>query len=83
MNFPEARGLRQGDSVLVAGMRVGRVRTLEFYPNRPRDQRIHVTLKLDQEIPLREDYEILIEDATLLGGRNVTIEPGATRSSPR
>lgn len=77
VQFPEARGLREGDAVLVAGMRVGRVGTLEFFPDRPRDQRILVTLKLERDVPLREDYIVVIEDATLLGGRNVAIEPGS------
>lgn len=77
VEFPEARGLREGDAVLVAGIRVGRVGTLEFLPERPRAERIRVTLRLEREVPLRQDYEVSIEDATLLGGRNVTIEPGS------
>lgn len=76
VHFPEARGLRQGDSVLVAGMRVGRVSELAFDPEAERDKRITVSLRLEHPLVLREDYEIAIEDATLLGGRNVAIEPG-------
>ncbi len=77
VRFPEARGLREGDAVLVAGMRVGRVRSIDFYPERARNERIEVTLRLDQPLTLHEDYVVLIEDATLLGGRNVTSEPGS------
>jgi len=58
VHFPEARGLRQGDSVLVAGMRVGRVSELAFDPEAERDKRITVSLRLEHPLVLREDYEI-------------------------
>ena len=75
--FPGAQGLREGDPVLVAGLRVGRVKALSFDATAPEDQRITVVLNLDQEVPLFEDYAITIEESTLLGGRNVSILPGA------
>ena len=75
--FPGAQGLREGDPVLVAGLLVGRVKALSFDATAPEDQRITVVLNLDQEVPLFEDYAITIEESTLLGGRNVSILPGA------
>ncbi|HKX45145.1 MAG TPA: MlaD family protein, partial [Planctomycetota bacterium] len=82
VQFPEANGLRPGDPVRVAGMRVGRVQSLAFDPNAPEAERITVELRLDQPIELREGYEIRIEETTLLGGRNVDIEPGPAGAAP-
>lgn len=76
VHFPDAHGLRTGDGVLVAGIRKGRVKTLTFDPTAPPDLRITVELLLDEETPLREGFVIRIEDATLLGGKDVYIDPG-------
>ena len=82
VQFPGAQGLREGDPVLVAGLRVGRVKALSFDATMPEEQRITVVLNLDEEVPLFEDYSITIEESTLLGGRNVSILPGAA-AAPR
>ena len=76
VEFEDANGLREGDAVLVAGLRVGRVKALTFDARAPQEKRITVLLNLDQEIPLFEDYAVVIEESTLLGGRNVSILPG-------
>lgn len=76
VHFPEARGLREGDTVMVAGVRWGRVKGLTFDPTADRQRRITTTLLLQRELELREGHEIRIEDSTLLGGHNVYIEPG-------
>ena len=76
IHFSETNGLRQGDSVLVAGMRWGKVKSLEYLPDQPNDRRIRVVVSLDEEIVLRDGFTIRIEDATLLGGKNLAIDPG-------
>jgi len=76
VHFPDANGLREGDAVLVAGMRRGRVATLAFDPAADLERRITVKLKLDEEVPLRAGFAIQIEDATLLGGKLIAIDPG-------
>ncbi len=76
VQFPDANGLREGDAVLVAGLRVGRVKTLSLDSRAQREKRITVLLNLDEEIQMFEDYTIVIEESTLLGGRNVSILPG-------
>jgi len=76
VEFEDANGLREGDAVLVAGLRVGRVKALTFDARAPQEKRITVLLNLDQEVPLFEDYAVVIEESTLLGGRNVSILPG-------
>lgn len=78
VHFPVANGLREGDSVLVAGVRWGKVTTITYDPETtdPR-KRITVLLSLDEAITLHEDREIMIKDATLLGGKNLSIDPGS------
>jgi phospholipid/cholesterol/gamma-HCH transport system substrate-binding protein len=76
VHFPDANGLRKGDSVLVAGIREGRVQAHTYDPRAPLERRITVTLTLDHEVVLREGFDIAIEDATVLGGKQVTIDPG-------
>jgi len=76
VEFPEAKNLRIGDAVLVAGMRVGRVTDMTFDPDAAPDRRIAVVLTIQEGIVLREDYAIVIEETTLLGGRNVNIDTG-------
>jgi len=76
VQFSETNGLREGDSVLVAGMRWGRVKQLTFDPRAPNDRRIKVVAALNEPLVLREGFTIAIEDATLLGGKNLSIDPG-------
>ncbi len=76
VHFPDAAGLREGDSVLVAGMREGRVAGLVYDPTASLDRRITATLAMDAKLQLREGFVIHIEDATMLGGKHVMIDPG-------
>ena len=82
VRFPDANGLRQGDPVLVAGLRQGRVKTLVYDPTAPLDRRITVTLKMDEELKLRQGFTIEIQDSTLLGGKVVVIDPGPFDAAP-
>jgi phospholipid/cholesterol/gamma-HCH transport system substrate-binding protein len=74
--FPEASGLRTGDAVLVAGIRKGRVGDLVLDSKAPLERRVTVTLIMDEELELRESFKLRIEESTLLGGRQVYIDPG-------
>jgi len=76
VHFPDAAGLRQGDTVLVAGMRQGRVQELVYDPGADLERRITATLTMDELVLLREGFTIEIEDATMLGGKIVAIDPG-------
>jgi hypothetical protein len=76
VRFSQTNGLREGDSVLVAGMRWGKIKSLEYDPSMPNDRRITVTATLKEPLVLRRGFMIKIEDATLLGGKNLTIDPG-------
>lgn len=75
--FKEGGGLHKGDSVLVAGMRWGRVVNLEYHSDeRDMDRRVKVEFTLEHEVTLYDDHVIEIEDATVLGGKRLSIEPG-------
>jgi phospholipid/cholesterol/gamma-HCH transport system substrate-binding protein len=76
VSFREANGLRPGDSVLVAGIRKGRVTQLAYDPTAVLERRVTASMSLDELVVLREGFTIEIEDATLLGGRQISIDPG-------
>jgi phospholipid/cholesterol/gamma-HCH transport system substrate-binding protein len=77
----DAGGLRSGDPVLVAGVRWGKVDGVR-YDARTEDlaRRIQVDLVLDQDVTLFADHRIEVKDATVLGGKNLSIEPGSPGS---
>jgi len=74
--FSDTNGLRTGDAAQVAGMRWGKVDVLTFDPTADQERRITAEIALNEPIDLHEDFEITIEDATLLGGKVLAIEPG-------
>lgn len=76
VQFESAGGLREGDSVLLAGRRTGRVMQLSYDPKAPLEQRITALLTLEEGVELREGYSIRIVESTALGGRRVDVEPG-------
>jgi len=80
--FSETNGLREGDPVLVAGMRWGRVKKMTFDPAAPVEKRIVLAAMLNEPLALREGATIEIRDATLLGGKNVWIDPGPAGAAP-
>src|SRR4026208_1066341 len=63
VHFAQANGLREGDSVLVAGMRWGRAKKLILDFSAPIDSRVPVLATLNEPIPLREGFKIQIRDA--------------------
>ena len=81
-HFARTNGLREGDAVLVAGMRWGRVKKLTYDPRAPEERRVTVVAALNEPLELRQGFVIAIEDATLLGGKNLTIDPGPAGNPP-
>lgn len=80
--FSEANGLREGDAVMIQGLRVGRVKTLTYDSSQPADRRIKAVLNLNEEIELLENARISIQESTLLGGRQIDIDPGTFGGPP-
>lgn len=79
--FSETNGLRLGSPVLVAGMRWGKVIDMTFSPDADFEERIEVVFQLDDPVEFKEDVAILIKDATLLGGKELSIEPGSATAA--
>jgi len=82
VTFDEARGLRAGDSVQVAGVRWGRVATVEYDATAAIDSRINVVATLTNPVEFREGGSFQIQDSTLLGGRILSIDPGPPGATP-
>jgi phospholipid/cholesterol/gamma-HCH transport system substrate-binding protein len=69
--FTDVMGLRDGDSVVVRGMPVGKVKSLDL-----KQDGVHVLLSLDQDIRPHDDYKIIIISTSILGGRYLEIKEG-------
>lgn len=71
VHFDEVGGLRRHDFVLVRGMPVGKVKSLEL-----NDRGVEVILTLDERVNIREGYRVKIMQSSLLGGMQLEIEEG-------
>jgi len=72
--FTNAGGLQDGAAVELAGVKIGRVETVQLTP----DYRAHVTIHLKPTIVLKEDAKAAIKSVGLIGERYVEILPGTT-----
>ena len=73
--FPNARGLKKGDKVYVLGTQVGIVKRA-VYVAKFETHPIQVTVEFTEMPAFREGYSISIDDASFLGGKMISIEPG-------
>ncbi len=80
--FPDARGLKDGDPVFVAGRDSGTVRDVELRLDKPVDRRIGVRMEFRGDIQLRRGYVMRIAEYSALGGRVVLIDPGPPTAPP-
>lgn len=80
--FPDARGLKEGDAVHVAGRPTGTVRGVELDYDRPLDRRIGVAMEFEEPPRLRQGYTMRIAEFSALGGRVVEIDPGPPGTAP-
>ncbi|MSR61698.1 MAG: MCE family protein [Planctomycetes bacterium] len=74
--FEEANNLREGDQVQLLGAKIGRVKEVTPNTSAKRSKRIRTVLSLEREVELLQDAVISIQETSLLGGRNVMIDPG-------
>jgi phospholipid/cholesterol/gamma-HCH transport system substrate-binding protein len=73
--FPQAGGCEVGTNVMVLGKKQGKVGEIDVdYDDLERP--VTLTLLLRDEVPLREDYVIMVRDSGLLGAKQVYIDPG-------
>ncbi|MBU0478013.1 MCE family protein [bacterium] len=75
-NFSQIGGLKGGDTVTLAGMKVGRVEGFDI-----KDNKIQVSLWIKKETILRQNSIFSINDVSLMGGKYVGITMGTTDSS--
>lgn len=78
-DFTDVFGLREGDDVRMAGVRVGRVRTIELLPDSK--ARVNFDVLSDQE--LRGDTEAAIFYQNVVGQRYVDLRLGTNGDSRR
>ncbi len=74
ITFNNVMGLRDGDSVVVRGMPIGKVKKLELFSA---CKGVCVTVVLDKPVELYEDYAITIVTTSILGGRQMEISEGS------
>lgn len=78
--FSSVSGLRQGDDVRVAGVKVGRVERIVSVGEDPVRARVTFTLRSDQD--LRDNTRIVVRYQNLLGQRYLALVAGEGQGTP-
>jgi len=73
--FEDAGGAQAGTNVLVLGKKVGKVGEIEVFYERAKNP-VRMQLLLKEAIPLHENMRIEVQDAGVLGGKQIFIDPG-------
>jgi phospholipid/cholesterol/gamma-HCH transport system substrate-binding protein len=73
-DFPSVAGLKVGDPVEIAGVKVGRVDSLGL----SEDERARLRLRLDDGVRLQEDVIASVRARGLIGDKFVLLTPGAS-----
>lgn len=73
-DFPSVAGLKVGDPVEIAGVKVGRVESLGLSD----DDRARLTLRINDGIKLQEDVIASVRARGLIGDKFVLLSPGAS-----
>ena len=71
--FPTVAGLREGATVEIAGVQVGRVQDIQLA-----DYAAAVTLRIDKQVQLQEDAIASIRTRGLIGEKYVRVSPGGS-----
>ncbi|MFH1351212.1 MAG: outer membrane lipid asymmetry maintenance protein MlaD [Pseudomonadota bacterium] len=71
--FSNTGGLRVGSSVMIAGVEIGRVRSITL-----EDYQARVVLSVPQEIEIQEDAIAAIKTKGLIGEKYIEISPGGS-----
>ncbi|MGH7781613.1 MAG: outer membrane lipid asymmetry maintenance protein MlaD [Candidatus Binataceae bacterium] len=70
-SFDNIAGIKPGDEVEIAGVHVGRVRTIKL-----KDERARLTLRIDDGVKIDSDAIASILTSGLIGSKYVSIAPG-------
>jgi phospholipid/cholesterol/gamma-HCH transport system substrate-binding protein len=71
--FPTVGGLREGATVEIAGVQIGRVQDIKLA-----DYAAAVTLRIDKQVRLQEDAIASIRTRGLIGEKYVRVTPGGS-----
>lgn len=74
-DFTGTGGLNIGDSVQISGVRIGSIAKIELKPD---DYKARVTMDIDKSIKLPDDTSAFISSESLLGGKYMELQPGAS-----
>lgn len=77
VSFADVTGLKQGDQVMMSGVVVGHVRSMELQP----DGRVRAELALGDAPPPRSDARFSVRARDLLGAKYIAYHPG-TAATP-
>jgi phospholipid/cholesterol/gamma-HCH transport system substrate-binding protein len=77
VRFEEVSGLRDGDNVLLRGMKVGVVKETVL-----KDNQVVVRADLDTPVQFREGYKVEVVASSMLGGKQLKIEEGPVGAQP-
>jgi len=78
-HFAEAAGLREGEEVRIAGVKVGKVTGLEL-----EGRHVRVDFRVDKGVRIGNESKVDIKIKTLLGSHFLSVDPrGAGRQNPR
>ena len=72
-DFANVAGVRRGDSVEIAGVKVGRVDAMSLV-----DDRARLTLRIDPGVAIQEDAIASARPRGLIGDKYIAISPGAS-----
>lgn len=74
-DFPGVGGLKSGDDVQISGVKIGTVRSVTLNAD---NYLARVEMSIDKSVRLPDDTAALISSESLLGGRFLALEPGAS-----
>lgn len=74
-NFSSTGGLVIGDDVVISGVKIGSVSRIDLDTN---TYLARVTINVDPSVRLPDDTAALISSESLLGGKYMALEPGAS-----
>ena len=72
-DFPSVAGLKVGDPVEIAGVKIGRVEAMGLA-----DDRARLQLRIQDDVKLQEDVIASVRSRGLIGDKFVIITPGAS-----
>ncbi len=74
-DFSGIGGLQKGDDVLISGVKVGAVEGIELQED---SYLARVSMMVNDEVKIPDDTAALISSESLLGGKYMLLEPGAS-----